>query len=41
LLTCDSCNRLLYWDPSMAPDPAQQPGAKPKRKTAKPLAPED
>jgi hypothetical protein len=21
LLTCDSCSRLLYWDPSMAPDP--------------------
>jgi hypothetical protein len=20
LLTCDSCGRLLYWDPSMAPD---------------------
>ena len=41
LLTCDSCNRLLYWDPSMAPAPAQQPDAKPKRKTAKPPAPED
>jgi len=38
---CDSCNRLLYWDPSMAPAPAQQPDAKPKRKTAKPPAPED
>jgi hypothetical protein len=21
LLTCDSCNRLLYWDPAMAPAP--------------------
>jgi predicted nucleic acid-binding Zn-ribbon protein len=21
LLTCDSCGRLLYWDPSMAPPP--------------------
>jgi predicted nucleic acid-binding Zn-ribbon protein len=38
LLTCDSCNRLLYWDPSMAPAP---PDAKPKRKTAKPPASED
>ena len=34
LLTCDSCFRLLYWDPSMAPAPAP-PEAKPKRKTAK------
>jgi uncharacterized protein len=26
LLTCDSCNRLLYWDPEMAPAPkAPQP----------------
>ena len=36
LLTCDSCFRLLYWDPSMAPAPeplAAQP--KPKRKAAK------
>jgi len=32
LLTCDSCSRLLYWDPSMAPAP---PEAKPKRKSAK------
>lgn len=23
LLTCDSCNRLLYWDPVMAPAPKQ------------------
>jgi predicted nucleic acid-binding Zn-ribbon protein len=37
LLTCDSCARLLYWDPSMAPvaDPPQQ-NAKPKRKPSKP-----
>jgi len=37
LLTCDSCSRLIYWDPSMAPapDPAQQ-DTKPKRKTPKP-----
>ncbi len=33
LLTCDSCFRLLYWDPSMAPAP-QPPDAKPKRKAA-------
>jgi len=38
LLTCDSCSRLLYWDPSMAPPP---PEAKPKRKTAKAPASED
>ncbi|MGA3159993.1 MAG: C4-type zinc ribbon domain-containing protein [Terracidiphilus sp.] len=37
LLTCDSCARLLYWDPSMAPvaEPPQQ-NAKPKRKISKP-----
>jgi predicted nucleic acid-binding Zn-ribbon protein len=37
LLTCDSCARFLYWDPSMAPvaDPPQQ-NAKPKRKPSKP-----
>jgi predicted nucleic acid-binding Zn-ribbon protein len=37
LLTCDSCARLLYWDPSMVPavDPPQQT-AKPKRKISKP-----
>jgi hypothetical protein len=34
LLTCDSCGRLLYWDPAMAPAPAPQPEAKPKRKRA-------
>lgn len=27
LLTCDSCGRMLYWDPSMAP--AEQPVQKP------------
>jgi hypothetical protein len=21
LLTCDSCSRILYWDPAMAPVP--------------------
>jgi hypothetical protein len=40
LLTCDSCNRLLYWDPSMAPVPTQ-PDPKPKRKIKKHPAPED
>jgi predicted nucleic acid-binding Zn-ribbon protein len=30
LLTCDSCSRLLYWDPAMAPAPkAPQPEAVP------------
>jgi hypothetical protein len=24
LLTCDSCARLLYWDPAMAPAPKEQ-----------------
>lgn len=39
LLTCDSCGRLLYWDPAMAPAPAPpQHEAKPKRKTPKPPA---
>ena len=41
LLTCDSCFRLLYWDPAMAPAPAPpQPEAKPRRKAAK-AQPED
>jgi hypothetical protein len=41
LLTCDSCFRLLYWDPAMAPAPAPpQPEAKHKRKAAK-AQPED
>jgi predicted nucleic acid-binding Zn-ribbon protein len=36
LLTCDSCFRLLYWDPAMAPAPAPpQPEAKSRRKAAK------
>jgi len=37
LLTCDSCGRLLYWDPSMVPvaDPPQ-PVAKPRRNISKP-----
>ena len=38
LLTCDSCFRLLYWDPAMAPAPT--PEAKPKRKASKPPAEE-
>ena len=30
LLACDSCSRLLYWDPAMAPAPkAPQPEAIP------------
>ena len=37
LLTCDSCSRLLYWDPSMAPAPTPpQQDVKPKRRAAKP-----
>ena len=37
LLTCDSCSRILYWDPSMAPVvPPDAPKPKPKRKVAKP-----
>jgi hypothetical protein len=32
LLTCDSCFRLLYWDPSMAPAPDPDAKPKPKRK---------
>jgi len=39
LLTCDSCSRLIYWDPSMAPVVAPEeakPKAK-KRKVAKPV----
>ncbi|MGA7829382.1 MAG: C4-type zinc ribbon domain-containing protein [Terracidiphilus sp.] len=36
LLTCDSCARLLYWDPAMAPAPSPvQSEIKPKRKTHK------
>ncbi|MGO9336438.1 MAG: zinc ribbon domain-containing protein [Terracidiphilus sp.] len=34
LLTCDSCGRLLYWDPAFAPAPkAPQPEAGHERKT--------
>ena len=36
LLTCDSCGRLLYWDPSMAPAPIRAAKPKPKRKAKKP-----
>jgi predicted nucleic acid-binding Zn-ribbon protein len=37
LLTCDSCSRLLYWDPSMAPAPPPEDAKpKPKRKAPKP-----
>jgi hypothetical protein len=37
LLTCDSCSRLLYWDPSMAPAPTEEdPKPKPKRKAPNP-----
>jgi uncharacterized protein len=37
LLTCDSCGRLLYWDPTMTPAPntPQQEATKPKRKTSR------
>jgi predicted nucleic acid-binding Zn-ribbon protein len=35
LLTCDSCFRLLYWDPSMAPAPDPDAKPKPKRKAVK------
>ena len=36
LLTCDSCFRLLYWDPAMAPAPAPpKTQAKSKRKAAR------
>lgn len=35
LLTCDSCSRYLYWDPSMAPVPTLE-DAKPKRRVPKP-----
>jgi predicted nucleic acid-binding Zn-ribbon protein len=41
LLVCDSCNRLLYWDPTMEPAPEAPPNSpKHKRRTPKP-EPED
>lgn len=41
LLTCDSCSRLLYWDPAMVPAPTPpQEHAKSKRKISKPLVEE-
>ena len=33
LLTCDSCSRLLYWDPAMAP-PAPDPAPDPAKASA-------
>jgi predicted nucleic acid-binding Zn-ribbon protein len=40
LLTCDSCSRYLYWDPSMAPAPApDDPKPKPKSKRKAPKTP--
>jgi hypothetical protein len=30
LLSCDSCSRLLYWDPAMTPAPDPEPEQKPK-----------
>jgi len=36
LLTCDSCGRLLYWDPAMAPAPVAADA--PKRKASKAAA---
>jgi uncharacterized protein len=30
LLSCDSCSRLLYWDPAMTPAPASEHEQKPK-----------
>ena len=37
LLTCDSCGRLLYWDPTMVP--AKEPEAKSARNAAPPAIP--
>jgi predicted nucleic acid-binding Zn-ribbon protein len=35
LLTCDSCSRLLYWDPAMQPVPAApEPASKPASRRA-------
>lgn len=36
LLTCDSCSRLLYWDPAM---PAAEPAPEPPRNAAPPAIP--
>jgi predicted nucleic acid-binding Zn-ribbon protein len=37
LLTCDSCSRLLYWDPAMAPvpEPVPEKKSKPKKRVPK------
>jgi len=36
LLTCDSCGRLLYWDPAMSPAPSPpQPASSPKPRISK------
>jgi hypothetical protein len=41
LLTCDSCFRLIYWDPSMAPAPEPDAKPKPKAKRKAKVQPED
>ena len=38
LLTCDSCGRLLYWDPAMAPAP-KSPQGEPTDRAAAPAVP--
>lgn len=38
LLTCDSCGRLLYWDPAMAPAP-KSPQGEPAQDAAPPAIP--
>ena len=35
LLTCDSCGRLLYWDPAFAPAPKSPQAAGPETKSSK------